>query len=158
MRTLEPNSLQTSKSVNLSQAYERMPGGGGASSAVHPNTRHKWLGACPLVLSLFLFLNFVPIDRLKAQGIGRAAPGQAVRMAAGTNGASRGSTSQETLIVTATIMPIGVVAGARPTVGGGSEILIDVPSGQLQTEETWEWTILAGRSEAALKTTTIVAR
>ncbi len=158
MRALDDIGLPASISVNLPVLCARDPGGCRASSTavqpLRPTRRRKWLGTIQFVLTSVLVLSSLSAHRAFTQGSARITPG---RMPAGTTATARSNTAQATLVITATIMPMGVVANARPAVSSG-DVLINLPSNHLQSEETVEWRMMPGRSDAALRTTTIVTQ
>ncbi len=158
MRALDHTGLPAPISVSLPVKCARDPGGCRASSTaiqpLRPARRPKWLGTSQFLLSSALALTFLPAHQAFAQASARMTPG---RMPAGTSVTARSNTAQATLVITATIMPMGVVANARPAVSSG-DVLINLPSNHLQSEETVEWRMMPGRSDAALRTITIVTQ
>lgn len=156
MRASKQKGLARLKSVNLSDSCGR--GIAAALLAGESTRRRSGLWAGQIILTSFLFLNFLTIDRVRGQSLGRATPGPAVRMAVGISGAASRNAAQATLVITATIIPMGVVANAKPEVNIGRGVLITLPSRQLQSEEAMQWSSMPGYRGGALKTTTVVAR
>jgi hypothetical protein len=71
---------------------------------------------------------------------------------------TRTNSASAVLVVTATVMPVVMAPPPTSENGNTRDVLINLPSRQLEMDVTSEWHTFSDRSGTALKTTTVVSR